>query len=647
MTQLEEFGRERLIDLLKESNTRDMQARIFHGYKALIGEHGSDKDKTYMALEKVGEEVEVTQAQRLGESVIGRFEYRNHEYTIDQTVDLIRDAADPRQHKATEEAGELLHDVVKYIAKDKYSLESMYPDAIYNYRPNAALEKYIKWLEGELWPGVWSDIMNYPFTNTDDERGDVKKHLMLGFAPGSGKSIITGALDALYGSASVIMPARGRFSFDAGTWNKQVADKFLVITDDDNEDAPVSEDFIKNFMNEKQGNVTASSGERGVMTFKGSSVIATNNEEEFYSKPQVSKRIILLRLDNSMPKFTRKELGELHDLDPADIMAHVGKPTRRLIEASYRNKWTETQEEQYKDIKEYIVSNGGASNKTLVQVFGAEAMRRFKRNQSKPKNFTADGATMYGYPAEMFAEDVKNAVYGSTSLPVQANFDEFEIRMMTGITDTKNVGTVKTSFSRFADNIKASADTPKQEQPLLAFFTGKDATLDSIDGATGVVIDVDNSKFKSLDEIELPYDYLAYETSSSTPDKLRYRILIPGIESTDDDNYKANAQAIAKQLGDNVDPSGFSISHRFYVGGTNITINYKRPMVGLPHSDKTGLLERVKTAEPGTRNNITYWALKRAQEDNDEDLAAEILSVAQIEPEEVERFSKRWDAGKL
>ena len=70
-------------------------------------------------------------------------------------------------------------------------------------------------------------------------------------------------------------------------------------------------------------------------------------------------------------------------------------------------------------------------------------------------------------------------------------------------------------------------------------------------------------------------------------------------------------------------------------------------MVGLPHSDKTGLLERVKTAEPGTRNNITYWALKRAQEDNDEDLAAEILSVSQIEPEEVERFSKRWDAGKL
>jgi len=54
MTQLEEFGRERLIDLLKESNTRDMQARIFHGYKALIGEHGRDKDKKYMALEKVG-----------------------------------------------------------------------------------------------------------------------------------------------------------------------------------------------------------------------------------------------------------------------------------------------------------------------------------------------------------------------------------------------------------------------------------------------------------------------------------------------------------------------------------------------------------------------------------------------------------------
>lgn len=644
-TKLEEYGRENLAEFLKESDTTDMQARIFHGYKALIGEHGSDKDKTYLSLEQVGKSVDVIQAQRVGGSTLGVFEYRNHRYDIDQVVEMVHDVADPRQRKATLEAGELLQDVIKYVAKDKHSLASMYPDAAYNYRPNAVLEKYIKWLEGELWPGVWSDIMNYPFTNTARDRGDVKKHLMLGFAPGTGKSVITNALNTLYGSASIIMPARGRFSFDAGAWNKQVADKFLVITDDDNEDAPISEDFVKNFMNESQGNITAASGERGMMTYRGSSVIATNNEEDFYSKAQVSKRIILLRLDNPMPKFTREELGELHNLDVIDILSQVGEPTRRLIESSYRNKWTETQEEQYNDIKEYIVYNGGAANKDLVQVFGKEKMARFKKAERKPSNFTQNGVTMYGYRAKWFADDFEST--GTTMLPLQEKFDEFKIRMMTSITDTKDVATITTSFTRLANNIDGSSDTPKAEQPLFAFFTGQDATLESITGATGVILDIDDSKFSSIKDIDLPYDYLAYETSSSTPDKLRYRIIIPGIKSDSDADYKAHAEAIAAELGDNVDPSGYSISHRFYTGGTNITINYKRPTVGLPHNDNTGLLERVKTAEPGTRNSITYWALKRASEDNDEDLAANILAVAPIEQGEMERFAARWEAGKL
>jgi len=149
-----------------------------------------------------------------------------------------------------------------------------------------------------------------------------------------------------------------------------------------------------------------------------------------------------------------------------------------------------------------------------------------------------------------------------------------------------------------------------------------------------------------LKEIKLPYEFIAYETSSSKPDSLRYRVVIPGIESRDADEYRENTIKIGKLLKDDIDPTCEAIAHRYFIGGKNIVINYKRLNNSLPR-DKTGIVSRVASAVVGNRNSITFWGLKRAQEANDEDLAEEILRASQCDESEIERFARRWDDSKI
>lgn len=610
------------------TDTQKFSPRVFRAYRAIQGLE-DDSDKTFAALAKTAKNVNVAELKLVYGALTAEFTIRELRYDVSQIRDMIKDVAYPRTKKATDEAAELMHDVLMVIAKKVTDFKDYAPIEEAMTVPCKPLEKFIDYLESETYKGVWSDIMKYPF---DNQKAGLRKHLMLGFAPSTGKTIITNALDTLYYRIDANVQTRKSFSFDAGVWNGMVNGKFLVITDDDDESQPISPDFIKNFMNQRMASMTAKQGERDFKTYSGSSVIATNTEEEYFASPQVSKRLILIRLDHTLPEFTFDELNELHNLDVAEILNYVNyeKPTKLF---DVKNKWSNKLDSRVEECKKYVNAMGAVKAGSLKKEFGKDIVKF--AYPDGPKTKRVDDLVIYGY----FAENEKE------KLPEQSSFDEFNISMLTGLKDTKPKK-IKTTFGSMSDNIEAANDTPKEEQAMFGLFTGTGVKTDEIDKATGIVLDVDESKLKSLKEIKLPYAFIAYETSSSKPYKLRYRIVLPGIESKNADEYRENVVKIGGLLKDEIDPTCEAIAHRYFIGGKNIVINYKPLSASLPR-DTSGIVDRVSSATVGSRNSITYWALKRAQEANDEDLAMEVLKASQCDEAEIERFAKRWDENKI
>lgn len=612
-----------------KTDTNKFSPRVYRAYRAIQGME-DESDKTFAALAKTAKNVNVAELKLVYGALTAEFTIRDLSYDVSRLRDMIKDVAYPRTKKATDEATELLHDVLMVIAKNVTEFKDYAPINEAMTVPCKPLEKFIDYLESETYKGIWSDIMKYPF---DNQKAGLRKHLMLGFAPSTGKTIITNALDTLYYRIDANVQTRKSFSFDAGVWNGMVNGKFLVITDDDDESQPISPDFIKNFMNPRMASMTAKQGERDFKTYSGSSVIATNTEEDYFASPQVSKRLILIRLDHKLPDFTFDELNELHNLDVAQILNYVDyeKPTKLF---DVKNKWSNKLENKIEECKKYVNEMGAVKAGTLKKEFGKDVVKI--AYPEGPKTKRVDDLVVYGY----FAEEEK-----TNNLPVQNSFDEFNISMLRELRDTKPKK-IRATFGSMSDNIEAANDTPKEEQAMFGMFTGTGVKTDEIDKATGVVLDVDDSKFSSLNEIKLPYAFIAYETSSSKPGKLRYRVVIPGIESKDADEYRENVIKIGKALGDNIDPTCEAIAHRYFIGGKNIRINYKPLNASLPR-DTSGIVNRVSSAKVGERNSITYWALKRAQEKNDENLAEEVLKASPCDQSEKERFAKRWDENKI
>lgn len=610
------------------TDTQKFSPRVYRAYKAMQGLE-DDSDKTFAALAKTAKNVNVAELKLVYGALTAEFTIRDLSYDVSRLYDMIKDVAFPRTKKATEEAAELMHDVLMVIAKKVTEFKDYAPIEEAMTVPCKPLEKFIDFLESETYKGVWSDIMKYPF---DNQKSGLRKHLMFGFAPSTGKTIITNALDTLYYRIDANVQTRKSFSFDAGVWNGMVNGKFLVITDDDDESQPISPDFIKNFMNQRMASMTAKQGERDFKTYSGSSVIATNTEEDYFASPQVSKRLILIRLDHTLPDFTFDELNELHNLDVAEILNYVNYEKQTKL-FDVKNKWSNKIDGKIEECKNYVNEMGAVKAGSLKKEFGNNIVKAAYPDGAKTKRF--DGLIIYGYFAEK----------ASAELPKQSSFDEFNISMMQGLKDTKPKK-ITTTFGRMSDNIEAANDIPKEQQAMFGLFTGTGVKTNEIDKATGIVLDVDESKLKSLEEIKLPYEFIAYETSSSKPDKLRYRIVLPGIESKDADEYRDNVIKISGLLKDNIDPTCEAIAHRYFIGGKNIVINYTPLSYSLPR-DTTGIVGRVASATAGNRNSITFWALMRAKEANDEDLAVEILKASQCDEEEKERFAKRWDNNEI
>lgn len=610
------------------TNNEKFSPRVYRAYRAIQGLE-DESDKTFMALAKTAKNVNVAELKLVYGALTAEFTIRDLSYDVSRLHDMIKDVAYPRTKKATEEAAELMHDVLMVIAKKVTEFKDYAPISEAMTVPCKPLEIFIDYLESETYKGVWSDIMKYPF---DNQKSGLRKHLMLGFAPSTGKTIITNALDTLYYRIDANVQTRKSFSFDAGVWNGMVNGKFLVITDDDDESQPISPDFIKNFMNQRMASMTAKQGERDFKTYSGSSVIATNTEEEYFASPQVSKRLILIRLDHKLPDFTFDELNELHNLDVAQILNYVNyeKPTKLF---DVNNRWSNKLDSLIDECKKYVNEMGAVKAGSLKKEFGKDIVKAAYPDGPKTKRF--DDLVIYGYFAEK----------ANAGLPEQSSFDEFNISMLTGLKDTKPKK-IKTTFGSMSDNIEAANDTPKEEQAMFGLFTGTGVKTDEIDKATGIVLDVDESKMKSLKEIKLPYAFIAYETSSSKPDKLRYRVVLPGIESKNADEYRENVIKIGKLLKDDIDSTCEAIAHRYFIGGKNIVINYKPLNASLPR-DTSGIVDRVSSAAVGSRNSITFWALNRAKEANDEDLAVEVLKASQCDEAEIERFARRWDNNKI
>lgn len=610
------------------TDTQKFSPRVYRAYRAIQGLE-DESDKTFAALAKTAKNVNVAELKLVYGALTAEFTIRELSYDVSRIRDMIKDVAYPRTKKATDEAAELMHDVLMVIAQKVTEFKDYAPIEEAMTVPCKPLERFIDYLESETYKGVWSDIMKYPF---DNQKAGLRKHLMLGFAPSTGKTIITNALDTLYYRIDANVQTRKSFSFDAGVWNGMVNGKFLVITDDDDESQPISPDFIKNFMNQRMASMTAKQGERDFKTYSGSSVIATNTEEEYFASPQVSKRLILIRLDHTLPDFTFDELNELHNLDVAEILNYVNyeKPTKLF---DVKNRWSNKLDSRIEECKKYVNEMGAVKAGSLKKEFGKDIVKL--AYPDGPKTKRVDDLVIYGY----FAENKKDG------LPEQVSFDEFNISMLTGLKDT-NPKQIKTTLGSMSDNIEAANDTPKEEQAMFGLFTGTGVKTDEIDKATGIVLDVDESKLKSLKEIKLPYAFIAYETSSSKPDKLRYRVVLPGIESKDADEYRENVIKIGKLLKDDIDPTCEAIAHRYFIGGKNIVINYKPLSASLPR-DTSGIVDRVSSAAVGTRNSITFWALNRAKEANDEDLAVEVLKASQCDEAEIERFARRWDNNKI
>jgi len=604
-------------------------------YNSIKGVTSDDPISTQVT--KIGQQIIVIRLVRVQDSVIFDYEIGGIEYNYMELGDALTKNFKIAKNKFAEIKA-IFETIINELAIPASGIGSIVNTE--NTVKSPTLEKYIAYLEKETYRGVWSDIINYPLDNV--QRG-LKKHLMIGFSSNTGKSIIINALYQVYKQVAIMKGNRPEFEFSAGQWNAQVIKSFLILIDDDDENNHISQDFIKNFLNDRMPLQLASQSQRWSDFFHGSTVIATNTEEAFFKKTQNDKRIALLRLDNPMSGFTDEEQEELHNLTAKEVLHYVESSNKNQL-LDIKNRWTNEEDDLDNQIKTYLRLSIVASLSELKRNFDKKDI---KRALGPAKTFTFQRKHIYGYKSS-------DIVVG------KQEDDDKPIKVSTYLELTTKKPTVQEmTLEDLKQCIEKAIQLPKEEQPLINLTMSKNSREESFEYSDGLILDIDHSNFDSLDEIKLDKTFLAYETPSSRKNGngLRYRILIPYMHIDSVESWKEQCLAVAEEIGEVIDRASVNPVHRFFIGGSNVIIhrNNTNKLYGAAQPayaeeqrqelGKNGIINRVKNAVDGERNNITFWALERALEDNDQELMEEILEVSPCPENEIESFRKRYIGG--
>lgn len=544
------------------------------------------------------------------------------DYSYNDIEEAIRKNIGVTNKRILEAITELIQDIVKYAVAPVSNILDFHRDeeSNLNVKRDEVLERFIAVLESQTYENVWSDIMKYPF---DNQTHGIRKHLMLGTAASTGKSIVLEAMGSLYEAASVFKPNRPENGFDAANWNADVIERFVVLLDDDDPNRAINEDYLKNFLsNNMPQQLARGGGQRWSEVYYGSSVIALNNAPAFLKSPQNNKRVIFLKLTESIEEmFTQSELNHLHSLTPKDILGYVNDEPTKLF--SWRNDWTGVVEDVREDIKKYITLKGYVSNSELNTNFGNKAMQDYRSTVEKAKSFTINGEAIYGFRDK---ESIIDQPYKVDQLTFAA-FSNIQ-----DVVGERNYDTLQ----NFKKDILEYGKLPKKEQPLFSPAVYHEKIIkDNLTGYIGVVLDIDGANSSDMDELEdkialTGLSAIAWETSSSTPASLHARVWFYRVGG-DLLEYAMLVKRLAVKIDEPFDRSGMPTEHRFYIGGTNVRLinteasaAQNKPMTD---NNKRSLIKTVQNSSDGEREPKTFWALMVVkQETGDEDLMREIIA---------------------
>lgn len=546
-----------------------------------------------------------------------------------------------------------------FLWNDESDFETFFADDSKEPTENyPVLERFANVVNDQNEDDCFLQCLLYPFTNAHQ---GLKKHLMFGFRSNSGKSVMTGAINSLYRESSIMKEIRSRASFDAGNWNSDVIDKFVTIIDDDgdrdNNERKIDEDFIKNFMNPQMPLPLARSQKRESRVYTGSSVIAINNKPEPLNIPQNDKRVIFVVLETNVVKlFNEEEHNYLHDIPRCDLLHYIS--THEVSSTAFywyqrrENKYplTELEERKVRKKKEllkFLAYRGVVPARELKNIFGEKIVLEVLGEASLVSD-TKSKTQVYGYKATPARVSLGEQVEGR----IMANFYESVSSAQYGIpkavSQSALIRGIEAEGAKAKDTGLMLDETGKKNgyfldgeaMKLYGMYELKDpkgsATIDNVKHSTGLVLDVDGSKYHSLDEVVTKlyvtnYKGFVYETVSSTEGKLRYRIIIPNVFIDDNEVYKKRCRELAAYIDDNLDNGSNSIAHRFFMAGHNIQI------FGNVVRDEEALIAKVRETPigEGERHNVLVWALNRAKEDDNEELGHRICEASTLPTSEI------------